>query len=604
MALSSSPQPMVEGEAVPKPTYAAQIISKTPTQSVPKTQLKSIKYVHGEPTLQFTFKELDEFATEQGLHQAIVMKFSLLATRHILIRCDQYDDFISVLSHQSGYIQFNGEHYGYRTFLWTLSFNPKEETSRALAWLSMPATQVRSRPSTTRVKVELDLLDKHPKRIKIQYLDEESSKILEHFQEIVYDNLPLYCANCKHLGHAETNCRLILKKNIVHDQEVGVREEEIAHEIQKYKGDARRILNEKRGLEKVIQRDNDKNPSTCTKNNVLVTTKSSKPDDAMHNNSSPILVQKNPQAQAGLNYDLLAEKTSDNKAQGVVEVQNNLVNIKTTVGNQVVPTDNIPIGIVTIEFDPNVKEKSSGHASTLKTIETSQSVGVEDNQNVTKIGSSTSATTILNVHHGVTQRLENTNSRVVVDASLVDSRQQLGDANAHESDENHRQHLVVGQGKHAKETEHEATQRVEKSSGEVSAQHGSKGWNVVPSKKAAATSTNIRWANMVEEEEEHVTPHSKLIPGAPAFVPKGSSIAYISSPLHRGLVSLTPINTNKQLQVGGSSTFSPNQFANLQDEESDEEDWLDQCFENAARDADISPRQQRNNKKKHGRKNS
>ncbi|KAH0748484.1 hypothetical protein KY290_027716 [Solanum tuberosum] len=337
----------------------------------------------------------------------------------------------------------------------------------------------------------------------------------------------------------------------------------------------------------------------------------------MHNNSSPILVQKNPQAQAGFNYDLLAEKTSDNEAQGVVEVQNNLVKIKITVGNQVVPTDNVPIGITTVEFDPNVKEKSSGHASTLKTIETSQSVGIEDNQNVTKIGSSTSTTTILNVHHGVSQRLENTNSRVVVDASLVDSRQQLGD------------------GKHAKETEHEATQRVEKSSGEVSAQHGSKGWNVVPSKKAATTSTNIRWANMVEEEEEHVTLHSKLILGAPAFVPKGSSIAYISSPLHRGrqlilagsnvqkvsisdkelidalggsdverLVSLTPINTNKQLQVGGSSTFSPNQFANLQDEESDEEDWLDQCFENAARDADISPRQQRNNKKKHGRKNS
>uniref|UniRef100_M1B9U1 Uncharacterized protein n=1 Tax=Solanum tuberosum TaxID=4113 RepID=M1B9U1_SOLTU len=311
---------MAEGEAVPKPTYAAQIISKTPTQSVPKTQLKSIKYVHGEPTLQFTFKELDEFATEQGLHQAIVMKFS----------------------------------YG---------------------------------------------------ALEIQEL------------------------------------RSILPKQFA-----------------------------------------------------------------------------------------IKEKTSDNEAQGVVEVQNNLVNIKITVGNQVVPTDNVPIGITTVEFDPN--------------------------------------------------------------------------------------------GKHAKETEHEATQRVEKSSGEVSAQHGSKGWNVVPSKKAAATSTNIRWANMVEEEEEHVTLHSKLILGAPAFVPKGSSIAYISSPLHRGrqlilagsnvqkvsisdkelidalggsdverLVSLTPINTNKQLQVGGSSTFSPNQFANLQDEESDEEDWLDQCFENAARDADISPRQ-------------
>ncbi|KAG5610905.1 hypothetical protein H5410_022186 [Solanum commersonii] len=69
-----------------------------------------------------------------------------------------------------------------------------------------------------------------------------------------------------------------------------------------------------------------------------------------------------------------------------------------------------------------------------------------------------------------------------------------------------------------------------------------------------------------------------------------------------------PINTNKQLQDVGSSSFSTNRFANLQDEEtfeeSEEEDMLNYCLANAARDADISPRQQRNNKKKHGRKNS
>lgn len=117
-----------------------------------------------------------------------------MGTRHILIRCNQYNDYTSVVSHQYGYIQLNGEKYDYRTSLWTLSFNPKEETSRALAWLSLPglptslfarksllsiasavgrpiaidkATQVRSRPSTARVKVELDLLDQHLKRIKL-----------------------------------------------------------------------------------------------------------------------------------------------------------------------------------------------------------------------------------------------------------------------------------------------------------------------------------------------------------------------------------------------------------------------------------------------------
>ena len=130
----------------------------------------------------------------------------------------------------------------------------------------------------------------------------------------------------------------------------------------------------------------------------------------------------------------------------------------------------------------------------------------------------------------------------------------------------------------------------------------------------------------MEEEDEHVTPHRKLSPDAPIFVPKGSGITSDSSPLHIGqqlvltgtnvqkvsvgdkklldvlvssnvkkLTSLTPINTNKQLQDVGSSSFSTNRFANLQDEdtfeESEEDDMLNYCFANAARDADISHRQ-------------
>ncbi|KAH0662432.1 hypothetical protein KY284_027363 [Solanum tuberosum] len=66
------------------------------------------------------------------------------------------------------------------------------------------------------------------------------------------------------------------------------------------------------------------------------------------------------------------------------------------------------------------------------------------------------------------------------------------------------------------------------------------------------------------------------------------------------MVSLTPINTNKQLQFGVSSTLSPNKFANLDDEdiyeegEEEEEEMLDYCFAIAARNADVSPRQQQN----------
>lgn len=52
------------------------------------------------------------------------------------------------------------------------------------------ATQDRTRPSTARVKVLLDLLDKHPKKVKIHIVDYKSGKLVEHYQDIKYYNLP------------------------------------------------------------------------------------------------------------------------------------------------------------------------------------------------------------------------------------------------------------------------------------------------------------------------------------------------------------------------------------------------------------------------------
>lgn len=43
------------------------------------------------------------------------------------------------------------------------------------------ATQLKSRPSTAKVKVILDLMNKHPKRVRIQSLDTISGKIIEVF---------------------------------------------------------------------------------------------------------------------------------------------------------------------------------------------------------------------------------------------------------------------------------------------------------------------------------------------------------------------------------------------------------------------------------------
>ncbi|KAH0749274.1 hypothetical protein KY290_028506 [Solanum tuberosum] len=270
MSAHISPRPLVVGETNANPnqqtSFATRLTTNQAAQSLTKIQLKQIQYVHGEPMIQFTKGERQVFAQEEGLHQAVIIKFSsdtlevkdlrtilpkhlgikgnclvgLLARRHILVRIDQYEDYVVALSKSVSFLPFHGQQHLYRVFPWTIDFNSREETSMAVVWISLPrlspdlfakrswlsmasvvgrpiaidkATQDKTRPSTTRVKVILDLMDKLPKRMHLQYLDEKTGKIQEVYQEFVYDNLPLYCNHCKHQGHDENGCRLILKKN-------------------------------------------------------------------------------------------------------------------------------------------------------------------------------------------------------------------------------------------------------------------------------------------------------------------------------------------------------------------------------------------------------
>ncbi|KAG5610005.1 hypothetical protein H5410_021286 [Solanum commersonii] len=124
-------------------------------------------------------------------------------------------------------------------FPWSIGYNPKEETTLAVVWISLPnlspdlftkksllstasavrktitidkATQIKSRPRIARVKVILYLMEKLPNRLRLQFMDGKSGKLIEVFQEIVYDNLPLYCNYCKNQGHDEDSYRLISKR--------------------------------------------------------------------------------------------------------------------------------------------------------------------------------------------------------------------------------------------------------------------------------------------------------------------------------------------------------------------------------------------------------
>ncbi|KAG5628118.1 hypothetical protein H5410_013336 [Solanum commersonii] len=104
------------------------------------------------------------------------------------------------------------------------------------------ATQDKTRPSTTRVKVILDLMGKHPKRMRLQYMDEQT-------------------------GHNENSCRLILKKNQDnnHKYDVVVGEEQFNGE--KFK--VAYANNNDIAMVEAINNDGDRVVDTCQQSRIL-----------------------------------------------------------------------------------------------------------------------------------------------------------------------------------------------------------------------------------------------------------------------------------------------------------------------------------------------
>ncbi|KAF3659201.1 hypothetical protein FXO38_12799 [Capsicum annuum] len=102
--------------------------------------------VHGEPTIKFNMDEVVESKREEGLHQAIDIKFSY---GH-----PDLNDIHSLIPKQLG---IKGNCLVGKALLSITS-----AVGKLLA--IKKETQIRSRPGTARVKVLVDLLDKHAKR--------------------------------------------------------------------------------------------------------------------------------------------------------------------------------------------------------------------------------------------------------------------------------------------------------------------------------------------------------------------------------------------------------------------------------------------------------
>ncbi|XP_060182975.1 uncharacterized protein LOC132612922 [Lycium barbarum] len=155
--------------------------------------------------------------------------------RHILIGLNFLEDYVRMMYTPAYYLKVHDMYFQMRPLIWDPWFNPKEETSRAVAWISFPelppnffakeavfsmatavgkpltvdlATANKTRPSCAKVKVEVDLLATLPKRINIAEED-ESGILKSKWVRINYDYLPKYCKHCKLQGHEEKECRVL-----------------------------------------------------------------------------------------------------------------------------------------------------------------------------------------------------------------------------------------------------------------------------------------------------------------------------------------------------------------------------------------------------------
>ncbi|WMV24640.1 hypothetical protein MTR67_018025 [Solanum verrucosum] len=127
--------------------------------------LKPLTFLHGEPQVIWDYEEVTQMIVNENLEYAVIGKFSygwpdiqelrrlipkqcelkgdcnigLLSNRHVLIRATLLEDYVHLLSKPAFYISHKNWSFPMRTLKWDPMFNPEEETTTAIAWISFPS---------------------------------------------------------------------------------------------------------------------------------------------------------------------------------------------------------------------------------------------------------------------------------------------------------------------------------------------------------------------------------------------------------------------------------------------------------------------------------
>ncbi|KAG5605256.1 hypothetical protein H5410_026748 [Solanum commersonii] len=216
MAASAGGQPLKEvGRLVTSgPSYANSLRQKK--SNIKRLPLKPISYLHGEPQVIWEVEEVNQMIVNENLEYAVIGSFRLLSNKHVLIRATLLEDYVHLLSKPAFYITQNNWSFPMRTLKWDPMFNPEEETTITIAWISFPSLPPNFfwrrgcffTCNGGRVKVEVDLLNDFPKRIKIE-MRMNNEEIMEKWIKIKYDYVPKYCQTCMIQGHNEEQCFVV-----------------------------------------------------------------------------------------------------------------------------------------------------------------------------------------------------------------------------------------------------------------------------------------------------------------------------------------------------------------------------------------------------------
>ncbi|KAL2242474.1 UNVERIFIED_CONTAM: hypothetical protein Sindi_0365400 [Sesamum indicum] len=255
-AKAAQPPPVTQNQA--KKSFLDAVNSQSTSASFPKaiqhsylagappTKLGEKMESQGLPKIQFSVAETEKLSEQYKF--AIVGKFShgfppyrnmhrllstlklqgpftvtMITNRHVLINLKNEADYTKLWIQRLWHI----DGFPMRTFKWTPSFRPQQESSLAPVWIRFPTlpahlfhkdalyaiaslvgtplkldepTLFQSRLTAARVCVEVDLANKLTEEIVIGIGNEEV------VQKVVFENLPKYCMLCKHVGHEAQNC--------------------------------------------------------------------------------------------------------------------------------------------------------------------------------------------------------------------------------------------------------------------------------------------------------------------------------------------------------------------------------------------------------------